>query len=184
MLKNRIVPLLSLIILSGFAIVPPTTAGRKTGAPKFSSVYTDLNKQCKNAFKEVGEGQDMPLRCKGYGGYEISIGYSAASSHLSVEPKGGEAVVSVMPQPLNHYDDKKAEWRLADGKPFAIIIRVTNYKMTDGMNMDTYSEKNKTGESLVVKGLKGYEHIDGSVDAGTQGANDKARRLADEQYGK
>src|SRR4051794_3786814 len=56
----------------------------------FTSAYTDLNKDCEPAFKdeEIGEGQDMPLKCKGYGGYYISIGYSAWASHLAVQMEG------------------------------------------------------------------------------------------------
>jgi hypothetical protein len=183
MSKIRVSVFLCLTVLLSLGAFAQRTQS-KLRAPKFSSAYTDLNKECKAAFKSVGEGQDMPLKCKGYGGYDIGIGYSAMSSHLSVQLVGGEAVVSVMPQPLSYYDNKKVEWRMADGKPFAVIIRVNRYKNEGSMDTDTYSEQNKTGESLLVKGLKGYEHIDGAVDARTPGANVKARQLADEQYRK
>lgn len=184
MQKLRILTFISLAIMLSISIITKTTASKPL-SPKFSSVYTDINKQCKAAFKSVGEGQDMPLKCKGYGGYEIRIDYSAMSSHLRVQPTGGEAVVTLMSQPLNYYDNKKVEWRMADGKPFAIIVRVNRYKDESGnIDTDTYSEQNKTGESLLVKGLKGYENIDGAVDAKTPDANFKARQLADEKYGK
>jgi hypothetical protein len=176
--------LLCLAILLSLGTLAQRTQS-KTSAPKFSSVYTDLSKQCKNAVKSVGEGQDMPLKCKGYGGYEIGIGYSAMSSHLGVQMVGGDMVVSVIPQPLSYYDNKKVEWRLADGKPFAVIIRVNRYKDEGGsLDIGSYSEQNKTGESLLVKGLKGYENIDGAVDARMPDANVKARQLADQSYGK
>ncbi len=42
--------------------------------------------------------------------------------------------------------------------------------------------ENKTGESLVVKGLKGYERIDFEVDARASDANAKARELADKAF--
>ena len=42
--------------------------------------------------------------------------------------------------------------------------------------------ENKAGESLLVKGLKGYERIDFEVAASTPGANGKARELADGAY--
>ncbi|MBD0373070.1 MAG: hypothetical protein ICV60_19675 [Pyrinomonadaceae bacterium] len=184
MLKIRILACLSLAALLCFGLIARKAESRNL-ATQFSSVYTDLNKQCRNAFKTVGEGQDMPLICKGYGGYRIGIGYSAASSHLSVETMKGDAVVSVTPQPLSYYDNKKVEWRMADGKPFAVIIRISLYKETGSIDMDTYSEKNKTGEVLLVKGLKGYEKIDFEVDVKTTpNPNEKARQLADENYGK
>lgn len=180
----RIFALLCSAILLSLGTLAQRTPSR-TYATQFLSVYTDLSKQCRNAFKRVGEGQDMPLKCKGYGGYEIGIGYSAMSSHLVISPVGGDAVVSVMSQPLSYYDNKKIEWRLANGKPFAVIIRVNRYKDESG-NIDagTYAEQNKTGESLLVKGLKGYENIDGAVDAKLPDANAKARQLADQSYGK
>jgi hypothetical protein len=156
----------------------------KAPAPKFTSAYTDLNKDCKDAFKEVGEGQDMPLRCKGYGGYYLYIYYSAWASHINAQMQGNDDVsISLAMQELSYSDAKgrKVEWRMADGKPFAVILRVSHYKeSTDGNS--PFDEKNKTGESLAVKGLKGYEHIDGSVDARTPDANLKARQLADSQY--
>ncbi|HEX8174727.1 MAG TPA: hypothetical protein VF543_06370 [Pyrinomonadaceae bacterium] len=162
------------------------TVGNASKAPaaKFTSAYTDLNKDCKDAFKEVGEGQDMPLRCKGYGGYYLYIYYSAWASHINAQMRGNDDVtISLAMQELGYSDAKgrKVEWRMADGKPFAVILRVSHYKeSTDGNS--PFDEKLKTGESLVVKGLKGYEHIDGSVDAKTPDANVKARQLADSQY--
>lgn len=153
-------------------------------APAFSSLYTDLNKDCKDAFKNVGEGQDMPLRCKGYGGYYIYIYYSAWASHINAQMvRKDDVSISLAMQELGYSDAKgrKIEWRMADGKPFAVILRVSHYKeSTDGIN--PFDEKLKTGESLLVKGLKGYEHIDSAVDARQPDANLKARQLADQQY--
>ena len=151
-------------------------------AANFTSAYTDLKKQCKNAFKSVGEGQDMPLRCKGYGGYEIRIDYSAASSHLRVQPVGNKTdeAITLATQPLTYSDHRKIEWRLADGKPFAVIFRVDKSKADDPTEL--WQPQNKTGEALMVKGLKGYEHIDFEVDAKEPDANAKARAKADAAY--
>lgn len=41
---------------------------------------------------------------------------------------------------------------------------------------------NRTGCRLVVKGLKGWEHIGFEVDGSAANANEKARRMADENY--
>jgi len=73
----------------------------------------------------------------------------------------------------------KAEWRTANGKPFAVIMRVAKYGETDDENL--YIGK-KIGEELIVQGLKGFEDIDFKVDAKTPNANVKARKLADDAY--
>ena len=161
------------------AVLSSSSSGRATN---FTSAYTDLKKQCKNAVKSVGEGQDMPLRCKGYGGYEIIIDYSAASSSLRVQPVGDktEEAIALAMQPLTYNEKRKIEWRLADGKPFAVIFRVDKSKSDDPTAM--WQPENKTGEALMVKGLKGYEQIDFEVDAKEPQANAKARAKADAAF--
>lgn len=153
---------------------------------KFSSVYTDLKTQCKPDAEEEMEGTDTPLRCEGYGGYEILIGFSAASSHLRAEPKGGggeEGGVELATQALHYDAQRKIEWRLADGKPFALIFRVDKVR-EDVDPAEMWRPENKLGEALRVKGLKGYERIDFEVNAREPNANAKARELADAAYSK
>ncbi|HWT00066.1 MAG TPA: hypothetical protein VN256_07455 [Pyrinomonadaceae bacterium] len=166
-------------------------ANPAAAAPAFTSAYTDLNKDCEAAFKEeeLGEGQDMPLKCKGYGGYYISIGYSAWASHVGVQMDGDEDyMLKLVNEGIGYSDEpgRKVEWRMADGKPFAVIVRVSNYdeKKSEGTGDNPYQAKYKTGESLVVKGLKGYERIDSKVDAQDPKANEKAREVADSNYAK
>lgn len=160
-----------------------TTAGQ--GA-QFSSVYTDLKKDCQPAFKlkkgEEMQGDDMPLKCKGYGGYEIRIDYSAASSHLRVQPIGDKSddAINLGSQPINYDQTHKIEWRLANGKPFALILRLEKSKSEQPEEM--WWPKNKSGESLVVKGLKEYEQIDFEVDAKTPNANRRAQEMAEGAY--
>jgi hypothetical protein len=160
--------------LLGAGLFAQTSPG---GAQKFSSAYTDLKTQCKPIGKGEPQSDDMPLRCTGHGGYEIRIDFSAASSHLGVQPESCECEerIELATQPL-HYDAKrKIEWRFADGKPFAVIFRVD--KVKDGLDpAEMWRPENKTGESLLVKGLKGYERINFEVDA-------KAREMADRSYG-
>lgn len=163
------------------------SSANSTRAVSFSSVYTDLNKDCRNALKSVGEGQDMPLRCKGYGGYKISIGFSAMASHLSVDSLDDKYSNVLATQPISYDQEKgrKIEWRLADGKPFAVILRIFKYKDENAGTLEYFSEQNRTGEFLLVKGLKGHEKIDFEVDVkGGGNANEKARQLADSNYGK
>ena len=184
-IKSLVFTLLAVLCISSLfsqAVLSRSGSNSSGPATKFTSVYTDLKKQCKNAFKSVGEGQDMPLKCKGYGGYEIRIDYSAASSSLRVQPAGDKAdeAISLGMQPITYSDSRKIEWRLADGKPFAVIYRVDKSKSEDPTEM--WQPQNKTGEALMVKGLKGYDHINFEVDANEQGANAKARARADAAY--
>lgn len=168
--------------LLGLAVFsrPASGGGR---APKFSSAYTDLKTRCAPVTTGEAQGDDTPLRCAGRGGYEIRIDFSAASSHLRVQPEGGdgEAAVVLPAQPLHYDARRKVEWRLADGEPFAVIVRVD--KARDGLDpAEMWRPENKTGESLLVKGLKGYERVDFEVDARAAGANAKAREAADRAY--
>jgi hypothetical protein len=173
---------LMMTLLCGAALVSRPASSRGS-ASDFSSVYTDLSKDCKAALKHVGEGQDMPLRCKGYGGYEVFIDYSAMSAHLRIQSAGGEEVVSLPPQPLDYYSKRKLEWRLVQGKPFAVIIRVDRYRDEGGsIDVGYYDRQNKMGEYLRVAGLKGSEFINDTIDAGTPNANAEARALADRRY--
>ena len=145
---------------------------------KFTSVYTDLNKNCKS---EGGEnGGHVSTFCKGVGGYQIHYFDSAANLNFFVKPiSDDEDQINLAMQSLS-YDTKnrKIEWRLADGNPFAVIMRTNKYETND----EGFPGK-ITGEYLIVKGLKGFENIDFEIDARkTPNANEKARELADNAY--
>lgn len=176
--------LISLMVLCAAFLFSPVVPGFGQAA-KFSSLYTSLKTECRAAIKlKKGEenGQDMPLKCKGYGGYEIRIDYSAASSNLRVQPLGNKSDESIGlgMQPINYDQTRRIEWRLANGKPFAVIYRIEKSKSEQPEEM--WSPQNRAGESLVVKGLKGYEDISFEVDAKTPDANVRAREMADKAY--
>jgi hypothetical protein len=187
---RKLILAIAALILFSVAITPVSSNSNQVSSPTFSSVYTDLNKECKNAFKEkdVNEGSDMPLKCKGYGQYYIYIYYSAWASQINVQMKGNEDVsIPLAMQELNYDSEKgrKVEWRMADNKPFAVILRVSNYSQDAGADGgNPFDKKYKTGESLIVQGLKGYEHINFKVDAKDPNANAKAREMADSNYAK
>lgn len=176
---KSIMPLCAAALL-GLGLLSLSALGTRR-PPKFSSAYTDLRTQCEPVAKGEAQGDDTPLRCEGYGGYEVRIDFSAASSHLRVQPKGEEAgdAIDLAAQAVSYDAKRKIEWRLADGKPFALIFRVDKSK--EGLDpSETWRPENKTGESLLVKGLKGFEDIDFEVDArAAADANAKARELAD-----
>lgn len=180
MLKLKTLTCLSLLLLS-YSVVPLAQSAAKPAGPNFSSVYTDLDKECKNAFKDVGEGQDMPLRCKGYGGYQVHISYSAWATQVTLETRNENDSIPLVTEMLIYPKGKKIEWRMADGKPYAVIMRISKYRENDSGD-NPYQEKYKTGDALVVKGLKGYERISFEVDAKLPNANARARELADQAY--
>lgn len=151
------------------------------GATRFSSAYSSLTKcgsgMTKKEEKEAeARGSDIPTRCKGYDGYYIDASYSACAS--SFEVVKGETNIPLGMQAVD-WPQKTVEWRLANGKPFAVIIRF--YEYSGGTECALAGKV--TGSSLIVKGLKGYEHIDETVEVkGTPNANVKARDLADKGY--
>jgi hypothetical protein len=178
------IPLASLILLL-LVSNPATSSGQRfaapaQGPPRFSSVYSALT-NCGSGMtrKEEREaekhGSDIPTRCKGFGGYSVDVSYSACSSSFSLVK--GEDSISLGMQAMR-WKQKTVEWRLADGKPFAVIMRVYDYAGND----ECATGGKITGESLIIRGLKGFE-IDETVDVkSTPNPNLKARELADKGY--
>lgn len=176
------------LVLSGIllAIAGGDSAQKSTAAPQanpvFSSSYTSLTK-CGSGLTKKEEreaeknGQDIPTRCKGFGGYDVYIYYSACASHFSLTK--GEENISLGTQAID-WKQKTVEWRMANGKPFAIIMRDYEYEGDDPCSNQGKIKR----ESLMVQGLKGYEHISESFDARTPNANLKAREIADKGYAK
>lgn len=152
-------------------------------ATQFSSAYTPLTKcgsgMTKKEEKEAEKnGTDIPSWCKGLGGYHVYISYSACSAGISVDR--GEESISLGMQ-SGDWKQKAIEWRLANGKPFAVIFRVYEY----GGDDQCATNGKIVGESLIVKGLKGYEQIDEEINARTTpNPNVKAREIADKGYAK
>jgi hypothetical protein len=174
----------SAISLSGFSPQPEEATGTAAqGAIRFSSAYTALTKcgsgMTKKEEKEAeARGSDLPMKCRGYDGYYVDVSYSACASSFTVER--GETSISLGMQALN-FPQKTVEWRLANGKPFAVIMRVYEYAGTENCAMAGKITK----ESLIVRGLKGFERIESDVDVkSTPNPNVRARELADHAYAK
>ncbi len=157
---------------------------QKSAKPAFTSVYTDMKNDCKMLPEPPGtpEGGDPLERCKGFGGYRISISYSALHATLSIEnPKKRNDSVDIAALCSDY--GAKLEWRLANGKPFAVIVRLGKYKDQDSSD-NPCVQTNKTGNMLVVKGLKGWEHINFEINGANHDANERAREMADQNYSK
>lgn len=182
-MKKIAIIALQLFLAVGLCLAQSTPEGKQV---KFSSVYTDLNTQCRSALtkaeeKEVEQrGDDIPMVCKGYGGYEISLASHGAMTQFEVRIKTGNEIKSVVQETLYIGDPiytRKVEWRLANGVPFAVIYRRDVNEETGDSAI-----KKKIGEALRVAGLKD-ERIDFEVDVKkTPNPNEEARRLADKAY--
>jgi hypothetical protein len=97
-----------------------------------------------------------------------STSLSAADSYLQIEAAASDAQLAQALQ-LSDYDRGKVEWRMADGVPFAIIVRIRKGR--------------GRAETLEVRGIGSHRAIAGSVRvAGRANANAEARMLADRGY--
>lgn len=155
---------------------------------KFTSVYTDMKKDCKIIREPTSaqhESGDPASECKGFGGYRIFISHSAQAAGLSVENLKNPNENVFLGSDYGAYGDRneKIEWRLRDGKPFAVIARFGKYK-TGANDENPFDFNNRTGSTIVVKGLRGFEHIDFAIDGATVKANEKARQTADRAFKK
>ncbi|AKF87059.1 hypothetical protein MFUL124B02_36920 [Myxococcus fulvus 124B02] len=141
--------------------------------------YTDVEKCPREASTEEEEGSDMPLDCPAPGGeYTLTESYSAYDYFRRITLKGdSQFSVELRPKaacPVARFSNK-VEWRMKDGKPFAVIQRVTCH----ALNKEQSGPGKKLGEYLVVRGLKGHTSVSGEVPTKTAAANTKARALAD-----
>jgi hypothetical protein len=158
------------------ALAIPTFAQKNPGV-KFTSVYTNLGTSCK--FHDGENGTDGYSICKGPTGYRIRIYSAAAATFINAESTGKEGNFSIKMVSLDFNESKtKVEWRLANGKPFALIMRVPKY----GDPADSEYIGKVIGQELVVVGLLGHEKISATFDVKTTGVNAKAREEADKGY--
>ena len=158
--------------------------------PRFSSRYTRLTgRGCGSGMTKKEEreaekhGSDIPTRCKGPGGYDIFITYSACNSYIGAE-KGSDSIPLASQSVA--WKQQTVEWRMAQAStnaktvPFAVIMREYEYAGDD----HCATGGKVTAEFLIVKGLDGFEHIDEKIDLRkTRNPNLKARQIADKKYG-
>lgn len=168
----------SIIIAVMIAISAICISAQKT--TKFTSVYTNLDgKTCR--FYDGKDGQDGLTLCKGPGKYQVRIYSSATMTHIVAELKGTDDSYSLASVSLDFNQSKSnVEWRLANGLPFAAIFRAPTY----GEPNEFGGPGKKSGEQLVVVGLKGHDDIEATIDAKTPNANVKAREAADSKFWK
>jgi hypothetical protein len=143
---------------------------------RFSSVYTDFKRGCKTL--QGGNGSDNAYLCRGAGRYKVRIYYSAAATHLAAELTGTDKFTPIATLDLRFdYTKTRVEWRLANGKPFAVIYRVPRY--AEPKEGEYFGKV--IGQRLAVIGL-GNVDINETIDARSRTANVRAREMADKAY--
>lgn len=175
---------------SELAIIKPRAAELKSGKPpkttskiKFSSVYTKLNsKTCKPTYKPESDADEPPEICTGYRGYKIYIqmhGISRFWVGREISKDLDSWNMSELSSFLFSGGEPVIEWRLADGEPFACIVRA----VYDKQIFD--ADEKGIANNLIVQNLKGFAPISVSIDATkNKSANEEARRAADAGYEK
>lgn len=145
---------------------PPQKADAETA---YSPVYAVNSKLCRNdSAGNIGDGDEFQKVCKGFGGYELVL--SGFDYRVKHEIRSRNFSVMLFPLPAGEaseyeradlYDlrlGEKIEWRLENGKPYAIIVRAAFYRNT-GSAKTFANPKNKVAEFVFVRGLKGFEDL-------------------------
>jgi len=171
-------------VLALFVWAMPMPASTQT----ISSAYTsfDADKDCRHT-PGTEEEDYGTWRCRGYGGQIVRLAAGdqrmTVSFGVSMKKAGTEFAASETFPGFNNVYSGTVEWRietLADGKvrPFATILRWNLRTAEDAERGDG----NSTGQKLVVTRLNpgGVCHV-GYVDARSPGANEAARKLADDK---
>ncbi|MBA2341383.1 MAG: hypothetical protein H0V88_13410 [Pyrinomonadaceae bacterium] len=186
-MRKPVVLIFAILLLVYSASVLALYVVSKNSAPEFTSAYSVINKNCERTI-ENGEArvrQPASQTCDGYGDYRLQKSFGAVAAQISIVNKDESFTL-----PLEKAGDclqaygNKIEWRLANRKPFAVILKVACYKNetpVDGYSY--YADENRKGEFVIVRGLKGHERISYEVDA-KSAANpvEEARRLAEQGY--
>ncbi|HQZ98462.1 MAG TPA: hypothetical protein PLP21_19265 [Pyrinomonadaceae bacterium] len=167
---------------TGASPVPTPVVERD--APKravsFTSAFTNLGP---STCKPVGEGEEPPEICEGYAGYKVFVSYHGAVTRIYVGKEINDDLDSWLPSDFPSFIANQAgtgqtiEWRLANGVPFACIVRE---QIERGI---AEPAAKGTTNVLVVKSLRGFSAFESRIDA-TKSlvANASAQRSADSSF--
>jgi hypothetical protein len=150
--------------------VPAPTAQQAelNAAPQFASTYTDFDlAKCEVLSEEREEGSSAEYRCPGFGQFPLLV--QEGDGRFDLDAGGDDGGF----QTIGAFNDigETVEWRLKDGRPFAVIFRF----------LDVTEEAN--GRTVIA-----VETVTGSgqpacrvaqIAGDTPDANQRARELAD-----
>ncbi len=105
--------------------------------PRITSVYTTVDwKRCK-VLEESDEGPYVLQRCPGYAGIPVFVEVQDDRSDVSAGSADGQRCLILLGCVFATEDDT-VEWRLGNGKPFAIIYRLhTAWPGDSGKNVES-----------------------------------------------
>lgn len=176
---------------SKVAVVPTSNSATVEPAPdlvkpnskiKFTSVYTKLDsKTCKPERKPENDMDEPSEFCTGYKGYKIYIQMHGISRFWVGREilKNDDSWRNLeLPSFLLSGGEPILEWRLANGEPFALIVRAQYDKQL-------FNDEKGWVNELGVQNLRGFAPINVSIDATkNKRANKDARAAADAGYRK
>ena len=133
--------------------------------------------------KPENDEDEVSYFCAGYKGYKIYVNtHGIANFYIGREISKDMDSLNLESLPVFLFNagfNQTIEWRLADGEPFACIVRAEY-----GKQIFQQYESGPANE-LIVRNLKGFAPINVSIDAlKNKRANQEARRTADAGFGK
>jgi hypothetical protein len=141
-------------------------------AEEIASVYTPLNlNACKNVTPPEAREYGGVFLCKGYDAMNVRVAEGDLRMFVSYGPKSATQTAAYETVPKFNSIGEMLEWRLANGRPFATILR---------FRWDSDGVK---GSTLVVTKLGEDDacHVAYIEAAGNPNANTLARQIADAQ---
>ncbi len=129
--------------------------------PEFTSIFTDIRKGCKSVGGD--EGGHVSSFCKGPENYQIHYFDAATEFQINAATNDRDWETPLQTIALKQMGQMKpVEWRLANGKPFAVLI-------TD-----------PSSGQVIAQGLKGFDRI--KFEETGKGAIERARSMAEDEY--
>lgn len=129
--------------------------------PEYSEATTRLPADCVEQDSE--EGAHVSTVCKGPKNYRIHYFDSAFNLNFSADRTDGDFRAPITSTGLDFLSQAhEIHWRLADEKPFAVIMEL--------------------GDSIIVRGLEGFEGMDKTLSSVGRYALENARNYADNAY--
>lgn len=157
---------LAICIFGGFTAFASLTPA---AAQTFSSRYTALVQSRCRTLEVIPEGDSVRKRCPGLSGIPLYVNEGDGRSEIDAGMDDGEW--ESLPG-FNRIGDR-IEWRLADGRPFAIIYRLRAIP----------GSEQGAGSTLIVERIGRGRRMPGCriglVDGALADANLRARNLAD-----
>ena len=152
-------------MIAAMLMAAPATLA-SANPPKITSAYTKFDHNRCTRLAEDKETGSAISRCPGYRGIPLFLSYDDEREDLDA---GLQNQASAVEGPM-HNANETIEWRLADGKPFAIIFRIATfrpYARWARLIVETIGEPDRPGCPIA------------EFDAFKRNANVAARRAAD-----